>query len=268
MASVNIKNEAPTYTTINIPEETEFENCFTHYSLALNKLFLIVTEPAHPHDAAIQYYIKIDPETDKTEFQKFNGISEAMNGKIREKYSGTGNYIGPMRQFTNNDDGSFTTVYENGFTYSMLSGGQNYSTGYTGKIMVSTYNSKAEILSEYLVPKLYINTGSPYKDLLFINNGKSSYMCINDTRRNNKVSKNNYAEVGGIGDCDAFYYKLEGTDNFPGRDYVFGDQDKSRLLIANRYANYSKAENSLAAMRLTITPEKRKQCNIVWLQPQ
>ena len=93
-------------------------------------------------------------------------------------------------------------------------------------------------------------------------------MCINDTRRNNKVSKNNYAEVGGIGDCDAFYYKLEGTDNFPGRDYVFGDQDKGRLLTANRYANYNKNENILTVMKLAIIPGKPKQCTIVWMQPQ
>ena len=268
MASVNVKNETPKYTTINLAEGIKFDKCLTDYSQTLNKLFVIVTEPVHTPDAVVQYYIKIDSETDKIEFQKFNGISEAMNGKIREKYSGTGNYIGPMRQFTNNDDGSFTAVYENGFTYSTLSGGQNYSTGYTGKIMVSTYSSKGEILSEYLVPKLYINTGSPYKDLLFINNGKNSYMCINDTRRNNKVSKNNYAEVGGIGDCDAFYYKLEGTDNFPGRDYVFGDQDKGRLLTANRYANYNKNENILTVMKLAIIPGKPKQCTIVWMQPQ
>ena len=279
MASVNVKNETPAYTTISLPEGIKFDKCLTDYSQALNKLFVIVTEPVHSPDAVLQYYIKIDPATDKAEVKNFTSISEAMTAKFNERYSTRGNYTGTMQEFSTNADGSFTAVYEDRFNYNLqvisTGGGfgngtksSSYSTSYWGKIMVATYNPEGQKLSEYIVPKLYISTGSPYKDLLFVNNGKNAYMCINDTRRNNNVVKDKFAEVSGIADCDAFYFKLQGTDNFPARDYVFGDQDKSRLLIANRYVDYNKAENTLATMKLTIASGKPKQCNIVWLQPQ
>lgn len=264
MASVDRNNSKIAFTNINLPEGIKFAKAITTYNPALKKIFMIVSEPRHDDDPVAQYFVKIDMGTNKVETSPFPSISDELNKKFRDKYSVKTNYIGTLKQFQSNEDQTCTAVYEEYYNYNY----NGNSTSYTGKILVTNYSNSGEVISSYIIPKLFmVESYSEYKEYLLVNTEKNKYLCINDTKRNNDVQNDKFIPIVGVAELDAFSYLLAGPQIFPTRNNIFTDQDKSHELIAFKVSDYSKPKNVLVVLKLTKTASNAE-TSLVWFKPQ
>ena len=272
MATVDSKKTDPAYTIINMPEEIKFAFFRTVYNPANKKIYVLTGEEKHKDDPIQQYYIKIDLQSNKDDVIAFKRINDAVNKSYRNKYSIDADYFGELEEFQVNSDESFTAVYQINFYFTTTGsgfGGGNSSTAYSGKILVADYTNQAELSAAWFAPKLYIiDTYSPYKIYKYINTGKARYVFLNDTERNNEVKKDKFVEIRAVGEMDAFYHTLSGTDNFPKREYVFGDKEKGHELLALGTSNYNREKNVLVTLRLSKESPSDREVSLVWLQPQ
>ena len=270
MASIDLKETAPVYSTFSNLENIKFYFVEPYYNHATKKLYALASELQHKDNPFSQFYIKIDLLTNKSEVLSFKWLSDEIHQQYRDKYSLKGDYSGYFRQFRVNDDESFSMVFEEIFTYSTTGAfGGSASTSYSGKILVVDYTAKASISKAYFAPKLFIkDTYSPYKEFVYINSGKKSYICFNDTERNNEVKKDKFVEIKAVAELDAFYYPLTGSDIFPKRDYVFGDKEKGHELLSFGISHYDRKNNVIATLRLSKESITDKAVSLVWLQPQ
>ena len=67
---------------------------------------------------------------------------------------------------------------------------------------------------------------------------------------------------------DAFYHILAGSDNFPKRDYIFGDKEKGHELLALGTSNYNREKNILVTLRLSKQSPADREVSVIWLQPE
>jgi len=274
MATVDNKKTDPVYTVISMPEEIKFAFFRSVYNPATKKIYVLTGEERHKDDPIQQYYIKIDLQTNKDDVIAFKRINDAVNKSYRDKYSLDVDYFGSMAGLYVNSDESFTAVYQISFYYTTTSGtgfgsSGSSSTEYSGKILVVDYNKQAELTAAWFAPKLYVaDTYSPYKVFRYINTGKTRYIFLNDTERNNEVKKDKFVEIRAVGEMDAFYHVLAGTDNFPKREYVFGDKEKGHELLAFGTSNYNREKNVLVTLRLSKTTPADREVSLVWLQPE
>ena len=275
MATINSKTANPIYTVINLPEEIKFSLCTAVYNPENKKIYVLVAEERHKDDPIQQYYIKIDAQTNKNDVIPFKRINEEVNKNYRDKYSIDADFFGSFRELHINKDESFTVIYEIRFAYTATGGGMGFgssgttSTFYSGKILVVDYTKQAQVAAAWFAPKLYIvDTYSPYKIFKYINTGKSRYLCFNDTERNNDVQKDKFVEIRAVGEMDAFYNTLTGTNNFPKREYIFGDKEKGHELLAFGTSNYNIEKNVLVTLRLSKESPSDREVSLIWLQPQ
>ena len=275
MATVDSRNSNPTYRAINLPEEMKFSFCKAVYHPANKKIYVLTAEDRHKDDPIQQYYIKIDPQTNKDDVIPFKRINDEVNENYRSKYSIKSDYFGEFQELHVNDDESFTVVYEIMFAYTATGGGMGFGTSgttstiYSGKVLVVDYSKQAQLAAVWFAPKLYIiDTYSPYKIFKYINTGKNRYVCLNDTERNNEVKKDKFVEIRAVGEMDAFYHILAGSDNFPKRDYIFGDKEKGHELLALGTSNYNREKNILVTLRLSKQSPADREVSVIWLQPE
>lgn len=272
MATVDTRNPEPVYTPVSLPDEIILSSCKAVYHPANKKIFALVSAGgSKKKDPVKDYYVKIDPQTNKDHVAVFDRFSDAINKNYKDKYSVNSDYYGSFNGLYINEDESFTIVYETNFTYSTVGGvgSASYSVHYSGKILVVDYTNQAKITASWFAPKLYItDTYSPYKVFKYINTGKSRYVCLNDTERNNEVEKDKFVEIRAVGEMDAFYHALSGTNNFPKREYIFGDKEKGHELLAFGTSNYNREKNILVTLRLSKDSPADKEVSLIWLQPQ
>lgn len=272
MASVNSKEPGVRYVSLGLPENYVYEACYASYVSSTNKIYLVLEEPRDKEKPVQQYFIKIDPVTNKFETKPFFNISEELNKKYKDNYSTKIPFKGTIQLFDVNDDGTFTLVYEEWF---QATDGYGDTYVYSGNVLVSKYTSEGEVASATFVPKMYKSEvlsfkprnekpAKPYKSFLYVNGVTKPYLLINDTERNNGVKKDkDIVKVEGIKASDAFYY-VTGNDIFPGRDYVFGKQAKGHLLASFGMSNYNRATNTLVTFKLSPDDDNVR---VVWLKP-
>ena len=277
MATVDKKDPKPVYTVINLPEEIQFDFCRMVYLSATKKIYALAGQSRHKDNPVTQYYIKIDPQTGTSDAVSFTKVPDELNKKLADQYGFKrgGDYDAPVTNFEVNNDESFSVVYEESYAYTATGGGMGFgttgstSTFYTGKILVADHSKQGVMTNAYFAPKLFIvDTYSPYKQFKYINTGKNSYICFNDTERNNDAKKNKFVEIRGVGELDAFYYKKSGTESFPGRNYLLGHKEKGHDLLAFGTSYYDKDKNLLITLRLTKDSPSDNNVNLIWLQPE
>jgi hypothetical protein len=132
-----------------------------------------------------------------------------------------------------------------------------------------SYAPDGKVLSGYIVPKLYnTNIYSYFKSPLYLEVGKDKYVGINDSERNNEVKKNKFVTILGLGDCDAFLYKLDGSALVPERSMLFGSNKDGHNLAAFIVSDYNESTNTLVVLKLNRKLPKNKAVSLVWMQPQ
>ena len=274
MASVDRKSTGKVaYTTVDLPEKIKFSRCTTQYIPKTKKLYLLLLElNEKDRDNYNNYLVKINTETNKMETSFVIDLDEKLNEKYKEKFSIRKDYVAMYRSFLVNEDESYTIIYEDRYSVSSPATGfgmnnQGSTTFYSGKIMVMNYNSKGEVVSGYVVPKLYNeDTYSQYKAPLYIVHGNNRYMAINDTERNNDVKKDKFVAIVGVSDCDAYLYKLSGDDIVPKRDYFFTNAEAGRNLASFKISNYNAATSTLVTLKLNKKSPSNKAVSVVWMQ--
>jgi hypothetical protein len=220
------------------------------------------------------YLVKINTETNAMETKLVTDVDEKLNARYKERFSVKKDYVAMYRSLLVKEDGSYSIIYEERYSESTPATGfgmnkQGTTIFYSGKIMIMDYNSKDEVVSGYVVPKLYNeNNYSQYKAPLYIDNGKNRYIAINDTERNNDVKKDKYVAIVGVSDCDAFLYNLNGDDIVPKRTSFFSVGDAGRNLASFKISDYDPATNTLVTLKLNKKSPANKAVSVVWMQLQ
>lgn len=93
---------------------------------------------------------------------------------------------------------------------------------------------------------------------------------LNDIYRNEEnIRKGKLTMIGGIKECDAFWFDASGDNILPRRNYIFGKEENKRShnLALFTVSDYDKDKN----IYVTLKPEKDahdKGARLVWLQPE
>lgn len=267
MASIDKKLGKVTYTNIELPEIKKFAACISRYNPKTKKMYLLLRElNEKDRNNYNNFLIKIDTETNRTETKLVIDSDEKLNEKYKQQFSIKSDYVAMFKSFTVNDDESYTIIYEEEFSQSSAS--SRYTDFFTGKIMLMNYNPKGEVISGYIVPKLFsTNTFSNYKSFLYIDAGKNKYIAINDSERNNEVKKDKFVLIQGVSESDAFLYKMSGDALVPKRALMFEPGETGHNLASFRVSDYNAATNTLVTLKLNKKSPSNKAVSLVWIQP-
>ena len=269
MACIDKKSNKINYINIDLPEGIKFSNCITQYNAKTKKIYLILRElNKRDRNNYDNYLVKINTETNRMETKLLIDSDEKLDEEYKKTFSLKRNYLGMLHSFLVNEDDSYTVIYEEKFSRTTQVGSYTYGDEYTGKIMILNYNNNGEVLSGYVVPKLYnVNSTGLYKSFLYINAGKNKYIAINDTERNNEVKKDKFVEVNEVNKCDAFLYPLRGNELVPKRDYIFGSGETGNNIASFRVSDYNKITNTLVTLKLNKKTPTDNAATLVWMQP-
>jgi hypothetical protein len=269
MASIEGKAGKVTYSNIDVPEvERLFGSILTYYNANTKKMYLLISKLLKKSNGAWGYFlVNYSTLTNLSETKLVHNFDEKINNLYKERYSLKDNYWAPFKSFTVKDDGYYSILYEEEFCNTLYSGSKSYSNCFSGKIMEMSYDPSGKVLSGYIVPKLYTtNSYSQYKTALYLDAGKDKYILINDTERNNNVEKNNFVTIEGVSECDAFLYKLTGSELVPKREMLFGPNENGHNLASFGVSDFN--GNTLVTLKLNKKNAKDKAVNLIWLEPQ
>ncbi|XZF14596.1 hypothetical protein ACTHGU_00515 [Chitinophagaceae bacterium MMS25-I14] len=199
-----------------------------------------------------------------------------------------------------NADGSYTVIYEeveretsNHFTPSAFGGtsmhtttkyflgdlgivyytpdGQEKSTSYIPKNQQLWYTYHVDLMyhSDRIEKAQKIDRGNQFKSFAYFNSKKQDYVFINDIAKNQDRidDKKNVTTIQGLGDCEAFCFKVGGGNGMPKREYVFPEGKKSeRDMALFTVADYDREKDMFTTLELV--NDHGKKVRLVWLQPQ
>ena len=219
--------------------------------------------------------------------------------KSKELFGRRANYDGCPVNFFVNADGSFAVVYEDlGLTggSSSIIGGSGSTIASSGPhaelkdIAVSMYDPGGKIIQSYFIPKRHylwagrprsfyhaeregraamLDKGDQFKSFAYINGKNKSYVLFNDVEENTeKVLKGKITTIKGVGECDAFYYPLEGENALPKRGFVYGEPDrrKDHNMALFAVSDYDREKNLYVTIKLNMEG-RSKGVQVVWMEP-
>ncbi len=267
---------------LKFPTDINLVNALVRYNPSTKRL-VVAAEMYEKNEKEARLYVAfVDPVAGKTEKVFESGITAEAAQRGIDIYGKKYKYKGTPRDLYINKDGGFSVSYEESAIVTLNYSNSSSSHLETYNILVSTYSKTGELKSSYLVPKDYWidnassmsyggGFGNQYKRFAYINGNEKSYILINDTRRNiEKIEKNKEPiQIKGVGDCDAFYFPLTGSDPVPQRKYLFGESDdkKERSLSPFGIATYDRENDIFIVLKLN--KEGRKESvNVAWLKPQ
>ncbi|GAO42981.1 hypothetical protein [Flavihumibacter petaseus] len=210
--------------------------------------------------------------------------------------------VGPQNIYINSD-GSFAVLFEELKLYSRMgsmggwSGSSNtannqyqLSDAELGHAVVANYSILGTETGSYLFPRSQhleraavvpfyqseregtaqkMDRGNQYKSCYYLPAKNGSYMLMNDAEKNTEsIQKGKITKIVGVSDCDAFYYRISGSDIVPGRVMLYGDPGKkSHNLSIFTISDYDASSNQFVTLKLE-NERGDKGVKLVWLQPQ
>lgn len=308
MVLATLQKGAVAYTTLNAVDEVKVQWGLAKYNPVTKKiLFLTAARLAKTKSTFMNYQpagkrlyepylIIVDPVSNSISSDGNIGGSEKLYTYYKEQFDKKDDYAGMPQNLFINDDGGFAIVYEE-IMVQRQSSQSGFGASSTirvdtklGKLVVATYDQNGTLVSNYLVPKEHwvifqelapfyharregsaqqLFRGNQYKSFAYLNGINKNYILFNDTERNNEVKKDKFVEVQGVSDCDAFMYKLTGSDVAPKREYAFGaPAAKGHILALYAISDYDRNKNVYATLRLDKESPTNKEVKLVWLQPQ
>jgi hypothetical protein len=280
------------YKRLSVPEEYYYRGAIARYNPAGKNIALITIGKQNVKKDDYSAYLNIvDPVSGKAENISKVTAGEQLHEAYKERYDKKKGYEGMPQDMYINNDGSFSVVYEEQeVRYNSSSDGSYRRVdSKVGKMVITTHDKDGKFLSNYIVPKehwiIFTNLslfyhadlageaqesfrGNQYKSFAYLSGSKGSYIFFNDSERNNEVKKDKFAEIQGVMDCDAFMYKLTGTDIFPKREYLFGEPAKGHMLALFTVSAFDKQTDTYVTIKLNKESARDKMVNLVWLQAQ
>lgn len=214
----------------------------------------------------------------------------AADEKSRELFGRKSGFDGLPVDLLMSPEGSFTIIYEEMVIKQWSTPSASFIATELKNLAVTMFDAKGVEQKTYFLPKEHflLNTqykpfyharmhnsaanlfqGHQFKSFAYVNGKERNYILFNDVEENEKlVQKGKITKIQGLGECDGFYYPLEGKDALPARSFVFGKpadkKDHNMLLFA--VSDYNRESNTYAAIRL-VNNNGRKGVRLVWLQP-
>lgn len=257
------------------------------YNPVTDKLILLSTISNKASSGKYTAMISIiDPISSKIDLTT-DIFPEEANAKSVEVFGRKSTFNGMPQNLYINDDGSFTVYFE---VIWIISDGRYYTTQ-LGNIAIANYNTLGSSTGSYLMPRrhelfgesvgtLYksyreermvgLLRGNQYKYAAYLDGKKRAYLLFNDIESNGpKLMNGKLTTIKGVGDCDAFYYDVSGSEVMPDRQFVFGKPDARRThnLAVFGVSAYNREDNIFCTLKL----EKErgdKGVKLVWLQPE
>jgi hypothetical protein len=277
------------FTKLDMPGGLIYEEGTAKYNPIEKKIvFLAITKSTDKRAEYGTLINTIDPVTKIAANISSFEPSEKLNEEYNEKFNKKDGYNALPQNLFINEDGSFSVVYEEMLVQYQESGRTTRKDTKLGKMVVTTIDKNGKLVSNYLVPKAHwvlftdvdlfyhakqkgharsLYVGNQYKSFIYLNSIKGNYILFNDTERNNEVKKDKFVEIQAIKDCEAFMYKLTGSDIFPKREYTFGvPAAKEHHLVLYSVSDYDRKNNVF--ITLDKNPGSDKEVKLVWLQPQ
>jgi hypothetical protein len=275
------------YDKLDLPADQHYDYVMVKYDATDKKIILLTVAKAN--NGTYETYLNlIDPVSKKIEKIAGFGPTESLNQAYAERYSKKTGYGGLPQNLFVNADGTISVVYEEMGVQTTTADRYSRTDTKLGKLVINTFDKKGKLISNYLVPKAHwiiftalgvfyhyqqedavqkMWRGNQYKPFQYIDGPKGKFIFFNDTERNNDVTKDKFAEVQAVADCDAFMYKLSGTEVFSKREYAFGEPEKKGHTIAMfSVSAYDKKTNTYVTLKLDDT--RKKKIKMVWLQPE
>ena len=247
LATLKKGASAVSFNELHFPQDSVLENGIVRYNPYTKKLVVVAKIHERKNSKeAILYVAFLDPEKGKTEKIIQSGLGAEVNQRAIDIFGKKYKYWGVPVDLYINKDGGFSVTYEELAVVTLNYSRSSSSHIETYNIAVATYNQSGELRSSYIIPKNFWldnknslsyggGFGNQYKRFAYINGNEKSYILLNDTRRNiEKIEKDKEpVQIQGVGDCDAFYFPLTGSDPIPKRQYLFGESDdkKERNLV-------------------------------------
>ncbi len=281
LATLNKGAKAVTFNELNFPQDSVLESGLVRYNPITKKL--IVVAKIHERKDSKEAYLYVgflDPEKGKAEKVIQSGLDAAMNERVKKMFGKKYKYWGIPVGLYMNKDGGFSVTYEESAIVAPFSR-SNASHIETYSIAVGTYSPTGELTSSYIIPKNFWlddpssmsyggGFGNQYKKFAYVNGPEKSYILINDTRRNfERLEKDkDPVQIQGVGDCDAFYFPLTGSDPIPQRKYLFGESDdkKERNLAPFGVSTYDRVKDEFIVLKLN-KDGREKSVSVIWMKP-
>ncbi|MBO9154031.1 hypothetical protein ACFOTA_17565 [Chitinophaga sp. GCM10012297] len=285
---------------LDFTHDLELDRGLLKYNPATEKLMMLVyvTKSKGVNPKGYTRLIYIDPAT-RTQLAADDIFPEEADIKSRELFGRKADYEGRPVNFFLNADGSFAVVYEDlgvriwqsstiaGSTGTSLSGGTRMNTELKD-LAVSMYDANGKIIKSYFLPKRHylwggqprafyhahragratrLYKGDQYKSFAFINGKDKKILLFNDVEENTKrVLKGKITTIMGVGECDAFYFLLEGEEVLPKREYVYGDAVKRKDHNLGLFAvgDYDPVNNLYVTIK---ADAEQKNIRLIWMEP-
>lgn len=286
---------------LDFTHDLELDRGLLKYNPAMKKLMMLVyvTKSKGTNPKGYTRLIYVDPAT-RTQLAADDIFPEEADIKSKELFGRKADYEGRPVNFYLNPDGSFAVVYEDlgvhirqstaivGSTGTTLAGGGPTMNTELQDLAVSLYDASGKIIKSYFIPKRhYLWSGQPrafyhahrqgsaarlykgdqYKSFAYINGKDKKVLLFNDVEENGKrVLKGKVTTIKGVGECDAFYFPLEGEEVLPKREFVYGDAAKRRDHQLGLFAvgDYDPVNNIYVTIKANADD---KNIRLIWLEP-
>jgi hypothetical protein len=213
---------------------------------------------------------------------------QRADAKSTELFGKKNHYTGMPQNMFVDHDGSFSIVFEEITGISSSSGG-SYSE--LGHLAVMQFSPTGKETGTYFIPKnqlyyngevqsfyhsnregsaVFLSAGNQYKSFAYLHGKYKSYILFNDIEKNGEtVQKGKITRIMGVGECDGFYFLLNGDEVLLPRQYVFGKPDRGRdhNLAIFALSDYDRDRNIYCTLKLEKSG-RSKQVKLVWMEPQ
>jgi hypothetical protein len=149
-----------------------------------------------------------------------------------------------------------------------------------GKEIAGYFHPVDHVILETAVPDFYhavkmqgaqsLYLGNQFKSFSYIHGPSKSYLVMNDVAYSEKKEdKGKVKRILSVGDCDGFYYPLQGDDPLLKGQLVFEKEEHSRDHNLGLFAvsDYDAERNLYATLKLE-KEGRSKQVRLIWMEPK
>ncbi len=149
-----------------------------------------------------------------------------------------------------------------------------------GKEFAGYFHPLDHVILETSVPDFYhavkmqgaqsLYLGNQFKSFSYIHGPTKSYLVMNDVDYNEKkLDKGKVKRILSVGDCDGFFYPLQGDDPLLKGQLVFEKEEHARDHNLGLFAvsDYDAERNMYATLKLE-KEGRSKQVRLIWMEPK
>ncbi|SFD46136.1 hypothetical protein SAMN05518672_10241 [Chitinophaga sp. CF118] len=232
----------------------------------------------------------LDPYTQKVD-KEVNIYPEKVNTRKKELFGQKQAFTGMPQQLFIEDDGGFSIAYEE-LTHSVITSLNSGPYVYcfmnsaaialfdvTGKEISSSLIPKSQVMRELEVSSFYLSErinsaqklakGDQYKSFMFLDGKEKKYALLNDVEDNaESIKKGHITTIRALGECNGFYYSLDGSNVLPERNFIFGKPAKENFsnLALFTVSDYDRENNIFITLKVE-RRGKQRNARLVWLKP-